>query len=103
LYFGVLKSAYEKNHQDVKDELDKVVDLIAITTANINLLLGLDIIILGGRMAALGEYYLISIKKMIGELCPFTPYIMNSTLKDNSVIYGMLAIGQEHIINDLLQ
>jgi len=98
LDFGILKRAYEKNHLAVKGELDRVVDLIAITVANINCLLNVDTIVLGGKMATLGEYYILSIKRVIGELCPFTPYIMYSTLKDNSTAYGILALGQQYIL-----
>lgn len=100
LDFGTLKRAYERNHLVVKNELDRVVDLIAITIANINLLLNPEIIVLGGKMALLGEYYILSIKRVIGEICPFTPYIMYSTLKDNSTIYGLLALGQDIILNE---
>lgn len=101
LDFGVLKRAYEKNHIIIKNELDRVVDLISITIANINSLLNLDVIVLGGEMAALGEYYIISVKKMIGDVCPSIPYIAYSSLKENSTIYGILALGQQRILTDL--
>lgn len=100
LDFGILKRAYEKNNLVIKNELDRVVDLIAMTVANINTLLDLDVIVLGGKMASLGEYYIISIKKIIGELCQSIPYITYSTLKDNSTVYGMFAIAQESILKD---
>jgi len=102
LDFGILKRAYERNHAVIKNELDRVVDLISITIANINSLLDLDVIVLGGEMATLGEYYIISVKKMIGEICPFTPYIVNSSLKENSIIYGILSLGQQHILYNSL-
>lgn len=103
LDFGVLKRAYEKNHMTVKNELEKVVDLISMAIGNINTVLNVDTIVLGGRMAALGEYFIISIKRVVGELCPFTPYIAYSVLKENAVIYGLLAAGQEHVLKSNLQ
>ena len=99
LDFGIIKRAYEKNNLVIRQELDKVVDLIAMTIANINILLDLDTIILSGKLASFGEYYIISIKKITGELCTTTPYISYSTLKDNSTIFGMFAMGQENILN----
>lgn len=98
LDFGIIKRAYEKNHPVVKDELDKIVELIGMAIGNINAVLNVDTIILGGRMAALGEYLIISIKRIVSEICTFTPYICYGALKENSVIYGTLVIGQDYIL-----
>lgn len=102
LDLGILKRAYEKNHMIVRNELDRVVDLIALSIGNINTVLNVDTIVLGGKMAILGEYFIISIKRVVGEICSFIPYITYSVLKENSAIYGLFAVGQDHMLKSQL-
>jgi predicted NBD/HSP70 family sugar kinase len=102
LDFGILKRAYEKGHIGIKDELDKTVVMISMAIGNINAILDFDTVVLGGSMATLGEYYIISIKKAVGQICHHTPYITYSTLKDNSTVYGAFALGQEYILKGIL-
>lgn len=96
--FNIIKRAYESGNLYIKNELDSVIDKISITASNISLLLNPDAIIFGGRYSLLGEYYFISIKKVISSICTSMPYITFPSLNDNSSLYGMYAFGLKALL-----
>lgn len=79
----------------VKNELDRMVDLIAITAASINSLLNVDAIVLGGEDGHPGEILYTFHKKSNRRALSLYP------LYNVFHINGLLAFGQQHMLEDI--
>jgi glucokinase len=86
-------------HQDkaARRVLDKALDYLAVSVANIVSLLDPDLIIIGGGVARSGDFLIEAIKpRFEGMLLQYPPLVL-STLGDEAVLYGALSLGQSYL------
>lgn len=75
--------------------LERVFDYLAVAVANIVCLLDPEMIVIGGGVARAGDSLLPAIRARIAGLCAHQPRLALSTLGQDAVLLGALALAQD--------
>jgi glucokinase len=76
--------------------LNRVFDYLATTMANIICLLDPEMIVIGGGVARAGDMIIAAIRQRIGGLSVHQPALALSTLGEDAVLLGALALAQDY-------
>jgi glucokinase len=84
-----------------QEVLDRAIDYLSVSIANIINLLDPGLIIIGGGVSRSGEFLISAIRQRIANvvLAPRSPQMVLSVLGEDAVLYGAVALAQEYLFS----
>lgn len=77
--------------------LDRVIDYLGVSIANIVNLLDPELIVIGGGVSHSGEFLINAIRQRIANVALHQPPILPSVLGEDAVLYGAIALAQDYL------
>ncbi len=76
---------------------------LGMIVSNIALILDLEIVILGGVLNELGDYFLKTVRDVVEKSLPFDTIVRKSELGKIAGVYGLLVIAKEAVMKGLVE
>lgn len=98
----LVKKALDQHDEAVRKTVGTIAKYLALATANLQAVLDLDLIIIGGEIRVLGNHLLAMIDELAGKVMPTRPEIRYSRLQSKAGIYGGIAVGLDYVFKHLV-
>ncbi|KUO51624.1 MAG: hypothetical protein APF76_13340 [Desulfitibacter sp. BRH_c19] len=98
----IIKQALDNQDALAEKAVTAIARYLAVATANLQAVLDLDLIIIGGEIRVLENHLLDLVNKQAGKIMPTKPAIIYSVLNSKAGIYGAFAIGLDYVFKHLL-
>lgn len=102
LSIEMIKKALIEKDSYATSVVKKTGEVLGIVMANMALVLDLELIVVGGLISEFGEVLLNEIKKVSQEILPFDTQIKLSELGSMAGTYGLMHLGEEIIMKDMV-
>ncbi len=99
---AILKRAAMMGDGYVINIIQDSAKMLGWVIANINVILDVELVIIGGRVIELGEHFIEPIRQTIDRLSPLNTSIVYASLGSKAVIYGGFALGLDYVFNHIL-
>lgn len=103
LTLELVRKALEQGDPGVQRIVERTAQYLALATANLQAVLDLELIIIGGEIRVLANPLLEKINELAGKIMPNKPQIIYSQLDNKAGIYGGVAVGLDYVFKHLIQ
>lgn len=103
LTLDLVKKALDLGDPAVRNIVEMIAKYLALATANLQAVLDLELIIIGGEIRVLGTPLLEKVNRLAGKIMPNRPEIIYSQLGNRAGIYGGVAVGLDYVFKHLIQ
>lgn len=97
-----MKAEIERGNAKIMELMLKAAHTIGYTLINLQTVLDLEMIIIGGAITTFGESYLNAVREVVNSLAPLPLTLVYSALGNRSVLKGAFVMAQEKVIEDLV-
>ncbi|HHU62746.1 MAG TPA: ROK family transcriptional regulator [Clostridiales bacterium] len=99
---GIVRKAAMMGDGYVLNIIHDSARMLGWVIANINVVLDVDLVIIGGRVIELGQHFIRPLRQTIDRLSPLSISVVYASLGSKAVVYGGFALGLDYVFNHIL-
>ncbi|BCV22898.1 ROK family transcriptional regulator [Moorella sp. Hama-1] len=101
LDFRLVCQAASLGDEDARELLERMAGWVGLAVANLQQVLDVELIVVGGEVLAAGEIFLTKLRETVSAIISQSPQILFSSLQEKTGLFGTFAVALDYVYDNL--